>query len=136
MAKLNVNGTVHEFEAEADTPLLWVLREQLGFTGTKYGCGIAQCGACTLQCGGIFTGHLNQVICRAWGTDYGGLNGLRLALGVLAHTRKTPSVQAIERQRFGAALGGLNQVANDAGSITARGWRHHSQYQCGIAGGP
>jgi isoquinoline 1-oxidoreductase alpha subunit len=52
MAKLNVNGTVHEFEAEADTPLLWVLREQLGFTGTKYGCGIAQCGACTVHIDG------------------------------------------------------------------------------------
>jgi len=45
MAKLNVNGTVREFELEDDTPLLWVLREQLGLTGTKYGCGIAACGA-------------------------------------------------------------------------------------------
>lgn len=48
MAKLNVNGKVHEFAAEPDTPLLWVLREQLGLTGTKYGCGIAECGACTV----------------------------------------------------------------------------------------
>ena len=55
MAKLNVNGTVHEFEAEADTPLLWVLREQLGFTGTKYGCGVAQCGACTVHIDGVAT---------------------------------------------------------------------------------
>ena len=52
MAKLNVNGTVREFEAEDDTPLLWVLREQLGLTGTKYGCGIAQCGACTVHIDG------------------------------------------------------------------------------------
>jgi len=49
MARLNVNGRVREFEAEPDTPLLWVLREQLGLTGTKYGCGIAQCGACTVH---------------------------------------------------------------------------------------
>ena len=49
MAKLNVNGKVREFEAEPDTPLLWVLREQLGLTGTKYGCGVAQCGACTVH---------------------------------------------------------------------------------------
>ena len=48
MAKLNVNGKVRDFTAEADTPLLWVIREQLGLTGTKYGCGIAQCGACTV----------------------------------------------------------------------------------------
>jgi isoquinoline 1-oxidoreductase alpha subunit len=52
MARLNVNGTMRDFEAEPDTPLLWVLREQLGLTGTKYGCGIAQCGACTVHIDG------------------------------------------------------------------------------------
>ncbi|MDO8298211.1 (2Fe-2S)-binding protein [Lacisediminimonas sp.] len=52
MAKLNVNGKTRDFEAEADTPLLWVLREQLGLTGTKYGCGIAQCGSCTVHLNG------------------------------------------------------------------------------------
>lgn len=50
--KLHVNGQVREFQAEDDTPLLWVLREQLGLTGTKYGCGIAQCGACTVHIDG------------------------------------------------------------------------------------
>ena len=45
MAKLNVNGIDREYEAEDDTPLLWVIREQLELTGTKYGCGVAQCGA-------------------------------------------------------------------------------------------
>lgn len=55
MAKLNVNGRVREFEAEPDTPLLWVLREQLGLTGTKYGCGIAACGACTVHIDGAAT---------------------------------------------------------------------------------
>ncbi|CAN7623788.1 (2Fe-2S)-binding protein [Pseudoduganella sp. LjRoot289] len=55
MAQLNVNGSVHEFEAEDDTPLLWVLREQLGMTGTKYGCGVAQCGACTVHIDGEAT---------------------------------------------------------------------------------
>ena len=52
MSRLMVNGRVHEFEAEPDTPLLWVLREQLGLTGTKYGCGVAQCGACTVHIDG------------------------------------------------------------------------------------
>lgn len=55
MAKLNVNGQVREFDAEPDTPLLWVLREQLGLTGTKYGCGIAACGACTVHIDGTPT---------------------------------------------------------------------------------
>jgi len=53
MATLNVNGTVRTHDAEPDTPLLWVLREQLGLTGTKYGCGIAQCGACTVHIDGV-----------------------------------------------------------------------------------
>ena len=55
MASLNVNGEVRQFDAEPETPLLWVLREQLGLTGTKYGCGIAQCGACTVHIDGVPT---------------------------------------------------------------------------------
>ncbi len=55
MTTLNVNGSAREFQAEDDTPLLWVLREQLGLTGTKYGCGIAQCGACTVHIDGVPT---------------------------------------------------------------------------------
>ena len=55
MPQLNVNGSVRTYEAEADTPLLWVLREQLGLTGTKYGCGVAQCGACTVHIDGVPT---------------------------------------------------------------------------------
>ncbi len=52
MARLNVNGKAVEVDAEPDTPLLWVIREQLGLTGTKYGCGVAQCGACTVHIDG------------------------------------------------------------------------------------
>ena len=55
MATLNVNGKARVFEAEGETPLLWVLREQLELTGTKYGCGIAQCGACTVHIDGLPT---------------------------------------------------------------------------------
>jgi isoquinoline 1-oxidoreductase alpha subunit len=52
MIRLNINGKDHEVDAEPDTPLLWVIREQVGLTGTKYGCGIAQCGACTVHIDG------------------------------------------------------------------------------------
>ena len=55
MPNLTVNGRTLSFDAEPDTPLLWVLREQLGLTGTKYGCGIAQCGACTVHIDGVPT---------------------------------------------------------------------------------
>jgi isoquinoline 1-oxidoreductase alpha subunit len=57
MAKLNINGMVRDIAVEADTPLLWVIREQVGLTGTKYGCGIAQCGACSV--------HINDEVQRS-----------------------------------------------------------------------
>lgn len=50
--ELNVNGTTHSVDVPADKPLLWVLREDVGLTGTKFGCGIAQCGACTVHIDG------------------------------------------------------------------------------------
>ncbi len=52
MPQINVNGKTVDVSADGTTPLLWVLREQLGLTGTKYGCGIAQCGACTVHVNG------------------------------------------------------------------------------------
>ncbi len=63
MAKLNVNGRVLEVDADPDTPLLWAIREQIGLTGTKYGCGVAQCGACTV--------HLDGKAARSCVTDVG-----------------------------------------------------------------
>jgi isoquinoline 1-oxidoreductase subunit alpha len=52
MAKLNINGRTRDVQVEDDTPLLWVIREQIGLTGTKYGCGVAQCGACSVHING------------------------------------------------------------------------------------
>ena len=57
MAKLNINGKMLDVKVEGDTPLLWVIREQVGLTGTKYGCGVAQCGACSV--------HLNGQVVRS-----------------------------------------------------------------------
>ena len=52
VVSLNVNGHGHRVEADAETPLLWVLRDDIGLTGTKFGCGVAQCGACTVHLDG------------------------------------------------------------------------------------
>ncbi len=65
MAKLNVNGKIHDVQVEVDTPLLWVIREQIGLTGTKYGCGVAQCGACSV--------HINGDIARSCSIPVGNL---------------------------------------------------------------
>jgi isoquinoline 1-oxidoreductase alpha subunit len=53
MARLTVNGRLHDVDDDPDTPLLWVLRNTLGMAGTKYGCGVAQCGACTVHVDGV-----------------------------------------------------------------------------------
>jgi isoquinoline 1-oxidoreductase subunit alpha len=55
MITLNVNGETHQVDVEPDTPLLWVLRDSIGLTGTKYGCGIAYCGACSVHIDGVVT---------------------------------------------------------------------------------
>jgi len=65
MAKLNINGRTHDIEVEPDTPLLWVIREQVGLTGTKYGCGVAQCGACSV--------HVNDEVTRSCSVQVGSL---------------------------------------------------------------
>jgi isoquinoline 1-oxidoreductase alpha subunit len=55
MTTLSINGRSYDVDVEPDTPLLWVLRDTIGLTGTKYGCGIAQCGACTVHIDGVAT---------------------------------------------------------------------------------
>ena len=67
---LDVNGKPVTVQAADDTPLLWVLRDELGLTGTKYGCGIAQCGACTV--------HANGQAIRACQTPIAGLDGVKI----------------------------------------------------------
>src|SRR5258707_2835781 len=70
MANINVNGTSHQIDVEADTPLLWVLREEIGLTGTKFGCGIAACGACTV--------HVNGQAIRSCSVQIGSLEGAEI----------------------------------------------------------
>ncbi|MCL4168068.1 UNVERIFIED_CONTAM: hypothetical protein GTU68_037803 [Idotea baltica] len=74
--QLNVDGTTHDVDVEDDMPLLWVLRDEIGIKGVKYGCGIAQCGACTVHLDGVAVRS-----CQTWAVDAVGaevttINGL------------------------------------------------------------
>ena len=88
MIELSVNDERHELEVEEDMPLLWALRDVLGLIGTKFGCGIAQCGACTV--------HLNGVPVRACGIRVGDVAGqsVRTIEGLADGTRLHPLQQA------------------------------------------
>ncbi len=76
MISLKVNGKWYELDVPADTPLLWVIREQIGLTGTKYGCGIAQCGACTVHVNGQAVRSCVMPVSAAAGKDVVTIEGL------------------------------------------------------------
>ena len=76
MANLTINGQKVDVDVEADTPLLWVIRENVGLTGTKYGCGIAQCGACTVHIDGVATRSCSVVVGDAVGKQITTIEGL------------------------------------------------------------
>jgi isoquinoline 1-oxidoreductase alpha subunit len=76
MFELNVNGTVRRVDADDDTPLLWVLRENLGLTGTKFGCGIAACGACTVHVDGQAVRSCSFPVAAAVGHSITTIEGL------------------------------------------------------------
>jgi isoquinoline 1-oxidoreductase subunit alpha len=76
MIKLTVNGKTQEVDVDPDTPLLWVIREWVGLTGTKYGCGIAQCGACTVHVDGVATRSCSIPISAVTGNQITTIEGL------------------------------------------------------------
>jgi aerobic-type carbon monoxide dehydrogenase small subunit (CoxS/CutS family) len=73
---LNVNGASHDVDVEAETPLLWVLRDTIGLTGTKYGCGIAQCGACMVHVDGVAVKSCNVSAASVAGKTITTIEGL------------------------------------------------------------
>ncbi len=70
MVAITVNGTLHQLDVEPETPLLWVLRDEIGLTGTKFGCGVAQCGACTV--------HVNGEATRSCSVPVGSIDGAKV----------------------------------------------------------
>ena len=76
MARLTVNGKAYDMDIAPDTPLLWAIRENIGLTGTKYGCGIAQCGACTVLIDGVATRSCSVLASDAVGKQVTTIEGL------------------------------------------------------------
>jgi len=76
MANLTINGKTFTLDVEPDTPLLWAIRENAGLTGTKYGCGIAQCGACTVHIDGVATRSCGVSVAEAEGKKITTIEGL------------------------------------------------------------
>ena len=76
MIRLSINGKTHQVDVEPNTPLLWVIREQVGLTGTKYGCGIAECGACTIHLDGAAVRSCAMPVSAAAGKRITTIEGL------------------------------------------------------------
>jgi isoquinoline 1-oxidoreductase alpha subunit len=73
---LSINGQTHEVDVDGDMPLLWVVRDHLNFTGSKFGCGVAQCGACTMQVDGAATRTCVLTVANAVGKNITTIEGL------------------------------------------------------------
>jgi isoquinoline 1-oxidoreductase alpha subunit len=87
MAKLSINGQTVDINVEPDTPLLWAIRENVGLTGTKYGCGIAQCGACTIHIDGVAVRSCGVQVSEAIGKQITTIEGLAVN-GVLTKVQQ------------------------------------------------
>ena len=96
MVKLNINGSIRDVDVEADTPLLWVIREQVGLTGTKYGCGVAQCGACSV--------HINDEIQRS----------CSLRVGDMKATDRIVTIEGLSATGFASGAEGLGRARRPA----------------------
>src|SRR5256886_6387361 len=87
MVRLNINGKAYDVDVDPNTPLLWAIRENVGLTGTKYGCGIAQCGACTVHVDGVAARSCSLPVSAAEGKQITTIEGLAQN-GVLHRVQK------------------------------------------------
>ena len=102
MAKLNINGKIVDVDVEDDTPLLWVIREHVGLTGTKYGCGVAQCGACTVHIDGVAT------------------RSCALPLNAVTEDQKIVTIEGLGARQAASGAAGLGRARHPAMRLSAR----------------
>ena len=95
MAKLKVNGTEHVLDIEPEMPLLWAIRDGIGLTGTKFGCGIASCGTCTVHVNGKAVRSCVTPVSAVEGQKITTIEGLAVALG--AENSSKPNLAAVQR---------------------------------------
>ena len=95
MARIIVNGVEHELDVEPDMPLLWVLRDELGLTGTKFGCGIASCGACTVQVNGAARRSCVTPVSAVEGQQITTIEGL--ATAAAGSNASAPDLSAVQQ---------------------------------------
>ena len=88
MARLTINGKTSEVNVDPNTPLLWAIREQVGLTGTKYGCGVAQCGSCTVHVDGKAVRSCVMPVAAAVGKQVTTIEGLAASNGTLHKVQK------------------------------------------------
>lgn len=94
MAKFKVNGVEHDLDVEPDMPLLWAIRDELGMTGTKFGCGIASCGACTVHINGSAVRSCVLPVSAVEGQEVTTIEGLAYAA---AGSASAPSLSAVQQ---------------------------------------
>ena len=112
MAKFKVNGVEHELDIEPEMPLLWAIRDELGMTGTKFGCGIASCGACTVHVNGSAVRSCVPPVSAIEGQDITTIEGLAFAVNA-------------------ADTGGINDKSAPDITAVQQAWIDHQVPQCG-----
>ena len=130
MANLNINGKTFNVDVEPDTPLLWAIRENVGLTGTKYGCGIAQCGACTVHIDGVATRSCGVAVSDAEGKKITTIEGLaerrHAAQGAAGLDRQRRPAMRLLPERHDHGGGGASE--GEAEADRRRHRRGHHQY--------
>ena len=113
MANLIINGKTFDVDVEPDTPLLWAIRENVGLTGTKYGCGIAQCGACTVHVDGVAMRSCGMVVSDVPQCGYC-QSGMIMAVAALLKEKPKPTDQDINEAITNICRCGTFQQAREA----------------------